>query len=166
MPAKSTQLIVVTAAAVSLALWSYGQYSRSKKKKAVLRKTLSTSSADSPTFYHQPSPPCSKDDDMADFLEGDTVVLDDAGVLAPSVEEVVRVANGIGVSRSVALKLLSDPLPKGWKACKLVEVGWISVDLMADWDGSSPSLHNLSHLPYLPFPPSPTPNSCPTARTR
>lgn len=127
MPAKSTQLIVVTAAAVSLALWSYGQYSRSKKKKAVLRKTLSTSSADSPTFYHQPSPPCSKDDDMADFLEGDTVVLDDAGVLAPSVEEVVRVANGIGVSRSVALKLLSDPLPKGWKACKLVEVGWISV---------------------------------------
>ena len=83
MPPKQTQLIVLAAGAVSLALWGYGEYSKSRKKKSILSKSLSKAAFEDPSiFHHAPAPPNQNDDDLADFLEGDTVILDDAGVLA------------------------------------------------------------------------------------
>jgi hypothetical protein len=121
MGARSrSHLIGVTAVvATGLALCVYGSYRKSRRKKELLKRSLSSGSSKKALIYH-PSPP--SDGEMCDFLDGDTVVLDEVGALEPSSGEIARVASGVGVSEAVAKKLLSDPLPEGWKACKLVEV--------------------------------------------
>ena len=120
---KKQVATALVAATGVLAVCAMVSYTKSRQKKARVRKALGNSSSKpaSKTYYH-PQPPDSADAD-ADFLEGDSIVLSDSvNGGAPSAQEIAHVSRAVGVTLDIAERLLTEELPFGWKVCKLVEI--------------------------------------------
>ncbi len=108
----------------------YGSYSKNKRKKAILAERNGKGGESKKKFSYFPHPPLDVQDSgsaegsTVDFSDGDIVVLEDDGEqkAAPTRGEVLLVSKSLNVSEAIARKLLVEPLPEGWKACKLVEI--------------------------------------------
>ena len=138
----ATALVAVTGV---LAVCATVSYTKSRQKKARIRKALGNSSSKpaSKTYYH-PQPPNSADAD-ADFLEGDSIVLNDSvNGGAPSAQEVSHVSRAVGVTLDIAKRLLTEELPTGWKVCKLVEIN----HSYEGGDDSSLDIHSIYYFNF------------------